>query len=153
MIEGLQGRADTSDGKSGFGLACAYARAGYTDRILGRMRQRSNPGGGGRGFNSSRRGRPFTAPGLTPGFFLVPKTFDFFSRNQRFKRQSGRFLQIFQRAAALPSSAYGHLFSVPAQYAGFRKLSRNSPGGGRGQPRKLRGQYESDRVSDRTAGE
>ena len=103
MITVLPGRADTSDGKVDSTLACAHARAGHIDRRFGRMRQRSTPVGGGRGFNSSRRGRPATAPGLMRRFFLLPKLLISFPEIKHSNVDPGDFSKEFK------GSQPGHL--------------------------------------------
>jgi hypothetical protein len=55
------------DSKEAFAAAHLLALQA-TEMVRGQM-----PALGGRGFNSSKRGRPATAPGLTRRFVLVPK--------------------------------------------------------------------------------
>lgn len=88
-------------------------------------------GRGGRGFNSFRRGRPLTAPTLMRRFFSWPKTFDFFSRNHKFKRPPGRFQSTKQCSSTRPTFGLGHYFSRPS-HAAFRKNVAKF--GGEGQP-------------------
>jgi hypothetical protein len=130
MIPVLHGRADTSDGRLDSGLACAYARAGRTDRRAGRMRQCFIPAGGGRGFNSFERGRPATAPTVMRRFFPSAETFALFSRNQTIKRRARQFLLAKQSGPINEALAFARLFSRRPEGGHIRKMSRNSRGEG-----------------------
>src|SRR5262245_26879878 len=93
------------------------------------------PGGprrwrGGRGSNSSKETAPATAPGLTRRFFARPKTFDFFFRNQKFKRRAREIVSAKQVPPPPLASAFVDLFSGrPKMHLG--KWGGNSVGGGR----------------------
>jgi hypothetical protein len=88
---------------------------------------------GGRGFISLEIDRPATAPTLMQRFFLAPGSFDFFSRNQIFKRRSRQFLSTKQGCPTTQVSVFEHLFS--RRTGGQKSLSENCreiPGGGGG---------------------
>jgi hypothetical protein len=62
-------------------------------------------------------------------FFARPKTFDFFIRNQKFKRRAREIVSAKQGPPPPLASAFVDLFSGrPKLHLG--KLSRNSVGGG-----------------------
>jgi hypothetical protein len=85
---------------------------------------------GGRGFNSSKRGHPATAPTLMRRFFSGVKTFDYFSGNQIFKRRSRQFLLTKQGGLAIEVLAFEHLFSRRGDGRAIRKTVAKFPGGG-----------------------
>jgi hypothetical protein len=124
---------DASDGKLDSRLACAYARAGSRNGMRGQIRQYgAKAAGGGRGFNSSKRGRPATAPILMRRFFSSAKTFDYFFGNQIFKRRSRQFLLAEQSGLAIEVPAFEHLFSRRGDGRAIRKIVAKFPGGGEG---------------------
>jgi hypothetical protein len=119
---------DGSDGKLDSRLARAYVRTRSANGTCGRTCQyRLNVAGGGRGFNSSKRGRPVTASILIRRFFLGPKTFELFSGIQIIKRRT-----YFSRKSMLSdhsTAASDHLFSHRHGRPLSEKMSRNSLGG------------------------
>jgi hypothetical protein len=89
---------------------------------------------GGRGFISSWRGRPATAPTPMRRFFLSPGSFELFSRIQTFKRRRRPFVQANQCLPGLRAAASGHLFSLRRlRRSAIRKIVAKFPGG-RGEP-------------------
>jgi hypothetical protein len=122
--------SDASDGKLDSRLACAYARAGSTNRMYGQTRQYGKAAGGGRGFISLERGCPITAPTLMRRFFLGPEVLNFFPE---FKHSNALGSDLCKQKQCSPSAramASGHLFSRRGQAdQPSEKLSRNSRGG------------------------
>jgi hypothetical protein len=86
---------------------------------------------GGRGFNSLEGSVPVTAPTLIRRFFFGPRTFELFSRNQKFKLDRCDYRR--QNNAALPSgpglSSINFLTAAVGRIA-IRKIVAKFPGGG-----------------------
>ena len=93
------------------------------------MARGQTPALGGRGFNSSRRSRPATAPILMRRFFSCAKTFDYFSGNQTIKPRSPKIMLVKQCRPTSEAVTFEHLFS-PAQDALLSKKNvAKFPGG------------------------
>jgi hypothetical protein len=85
---------------------------------------------GGRGFISSRRSRPATAPVLMCRiFFLVPKRLIYFPEFKQFKRHRSYFLRQNKVRRSLRPPPSSIIFSKRHGLLLSEKMSRNSRGG------------------------
>jgi hypothetical protein len=87
-------------------------------------------GEGGKGFLSLARGRPATAPDLMRRFFSAAKTFDYFSRIQKFKRQTHNLLRQINGARPSRRRLAGFIFLKPRRGVKPAKKCREIPEGG-----------------------